>query len=54
MLLKEEAPIRDAKGRKTARPKRDEEVSVGWREMGGGGGREEGMPSLEPSFHAWN
>ncbi|CAM9170877.1 unnamed protein product [Ascophyllum nodosum] len=25
MLLKEEAPIRDAKGRKTARPKRDEE-----------------------------
>ena len=28
MLLKEEAPIRDAKGRKTARPKRDEEVII--------------------------
>lgn len=26
MLVKEEAPVKDAKGRKTVRPKRDEEV----------------------------
>ena len=26
MVVKEEAPVKDAKGRKTVRPKRDEEV----------------------------
>lgn len=28
MLVKEEAPVKDAKGRKTVRPKRDEEVLI--------------------------
>lgn len=28
MVVKEEAPVKDAKGRKTVRPKRDEEVRI--------------------------